>query len=234
MSVVEKTRLGESRHREEYPHAVNVGPIGRLGRYTATHVRVVLVGWLVVVLGLGFFAPEVETALSGAGWETTGSQSVQARQLIDKNFYGLSSYALMTVIHSPTRTINDPAFKSTVAKVEATLRADQAVRAVVPPTAGVAISRDGHTAIVQAGAAKSSNGMVKAADSLKGNLAALSANGVQVHMTGASGMWVAVGTPVTRRPPHRSSRARLTHEAPALGSGVKAAVGPGVHDARPG
>ena len=189
MSVVEEG-LGESGLREQYPHAVNVGAIGRLGRYTATHFRVVLVGWLLVALVLGFFAPKVETALSGAGWETTASQSVQARQLIDKNFHGLSSYALMTVIYSPTRTINDPAFKRTVAKVENTLRADKAVRSVVAPTAGVSISRDGHTAIVQAGAAKSSNGMVKAADSLKGKLAALSSsNGVQVHLTGASGMW---------------------------------------------
>ena len=59
-------------------------------------------------LGLGFFAPKVETALSGAGWETTGSQSVQARQLIDKNFQGLSSYALMTVIYSPAQTVDRP------------------------------------------------------------------------------------------------------------------------------
>ena len=183
MSVTQETPLGKGGLREEYPHAVNVGPIGRLGRYTATHFRVVLAGWLVVAIGLGFLAPRVETALSGAGWETTGSQSVQARQLIDKYFHGLSSYALTTVIYSPTQTINDRAFKSTVAKVEATLRADKAVRGVVPPTAGIAISRDGHTAIVQAGAAKSSNGMVKAADSLKTKLAALSANGIQVHLT---------------------------------------------------
>ena len=60
-----------------------VGPIGRLGRYTATHFRTVLVAWAVVAVALGFFAPRVETALSGAGWETTGSQSVQARELID-------------------------------------------------------------------------------------------------------------------------------------------------------
>ena len=153
---------------EEYPHAQNVGPIGRIGRYTATHFRVVLVGWLVVAIGLGFFAPKVETALSGAGWETTGSQSVQARNLIDKNFQGLSSYALMTVIYSPTKTVNDPAFKTAVANVERTLRADTAVKSVVPPAAGVSISKDGHTAIVQAGAAKSSNGMVKAADQIKG------------------------------------------------------------------
>jgi RND superfamily putative drug exporter len=189
MSVVDERRLGASRPQEEYPHAVNVGPIGRLGRYTATHFRVVLVGWLVVALGLGFFAPRVETALSGAGWETTGSQSVQARQLIDKNFAGLSSYGLMTVVYSPTQTVKDPAFRAAVAEVEATLRADSAVRSVVAPTPGMSISRDGHTAIVQAGAATTSNGMVKAADSLKGKLAALSNHGVQVHLTGASGMW---------------------------------------------
>ena len=85
-----------------------VGPIGRLGRYTATHFRVVLAAWLLVAVVLGFFAPRVETALSGAGWETTGSQSVQARQLIDRNFHGLSSYGLMTVISSPTKTRERP------------------------------------------------------------------------------------------------------------------------------
>ncbi len=188
MSTLTEPRLGV-RRAEDYPPAVGVGPIGRLGRYTATHFRVVLVGWLVVALGLGFLAPRVETALSGAGWETTGSQSVQARQVIDQNFHGLSSYGLMAVVSSPTKTIHEPAFAAAVAKVEATLRADHAVRSVVAPTAGVSISRDGHTAIVQAGAAKSSNEMVKAADSLKSRLAAVSANGVQVHLTGASGMW---------------------------------------------
>ena len=189
MAAVEVRRLGESRAHEEYPPAVHVGPIGRLGRYTATHFRVVLVGWLVVAVGLGFFAPKVETALSGAGWETSGSQSVQARQLIDKNFQGLSSYSLMTVIYSPTQTVNDPGFKRTIANVETTLRADGAVRRVVAPSPRVSISRDRHTAIVQAGAAKGSNGMVKAADSLKGRLAALSSGRVQVHLTGAAGMW---------------------------------------------
>jgi len=187
MSVVEPR--SRPRDAEAYPHAVSVGPIGRLGRYTATHFRVVLAGWLVAALTLGFFAPRVETALSGAGWETTGSQSVQARQLIEKNFGGLSSYGLMTVVYSPTQTINDPAFKRTIGKVESTLRRDGAVQSVRAPAPGVSISRDGHTAIVQAGAARSSNGMVKAADSLKGKLADLSTGPIQVHLTGASGMW---------------------------------------------
>ncbi|MGZ4244389.1 MAG: MMPL family transporter [Solirubrobacteraceae bacterium] len=177
------------RPAEAYPHAVNVGPIGRLGRFTATHFRAVLAGWVVLALALGFFAPRVETALSGAGWETTGSQSVQARQLINQHFRGQSSYALMTVVHSPSRTVHDPAFQAVVANVERTLKADTAVKSVIAPAPGISISGDGRTAIVQAGAARSSNGMVKAAENIKGKLAALSANGVQVHLTGASGMW---------------------------------------------
>ncbi len=170
-------------------HAVKVGPIGRLGHYTATHFRTVLIAWLVIAVVLGFFAPRVETALSGAGWETTGSQSVQARQLIDKNFKGLSSYGLMTVLYSPTQTVRSPAFQAAVTHVEQTLRADGAVSTVIAPAAGVSISRDGHTAIVQAGAARDANAMVVAADRLKGKLSALSGAGVQVHLTGASAMW---------------------------------------------
>ena len=190
MSITASPRGRSAQPRDDnYPRPLNVGPIGRLGRYTATHFRLVLIGWLIVAIGLGFFAPRVETALSGAGWETTGSQSVQARQLIDKNFRGFSSYGLMTVVYSPTRTIADPAFGATVARVKTTLRGDKAVRGVLAPAAGVSISRDGHTAIVQAGAAEGSNGMVKAADSLKSKLAALSSSGVQVHLTGAAGMW---------------------------------------------
>ena len=77
-----------------------VGPIGRLGRWTATHFRVVVTAWVVVAVGLGILAPRVETALSGAGWEATGSESVAARQLIDKNFDGAGSYGLTVVVHS--------------------------------------------------------------------------------------------------------------------------------------
>jgi RND superfamily putative drug exporter len=87
-----------------------IGPVGRLGLWTATHFRTVVVTWVVVAIGL-VLAPRVETALSGAGWEASGSQSGQARALIDKNFRGLSSYALMVVVHSPTQSAATPAFR---------------------------------------------------------------------------------------------------------------------------
>jgi RND superfamily putative drug exporter len=171
----------------EAPRAV--GPIGRLGRYAGTHFRGVVIAWLVVAIVLGFLAPRVETALSGAGWEATGSQSVQARELIQKRFHGLSSYALMTVVYSPTRTFNDPGFVRVIAAVERTLRTDGAVKNVVAPMRGMTVSPDGHTAIVQAGAAKNPDGMVTAAGELKGRLHALSTEAVRVEPTGAAGLW---------------------------------------------
>jgi RND superfamily putative drug exporter len=165
------------------------GPVGRLGRWTATHVRVVVVAWVAIAVGLGVLAPRVETALSGAGWEATGSESVAARQLIDRDFRGLSSSALMVVVHADDKTVGDPAFRAAVAQAQRTLAADPRVAGVVAPRPGVSIARDGHTAVIQAGAAGDSNAMVRAADDLKGKLHALQGDGVQVSLTGASGMW---------------------------------------------
>jgi putative drug exporter of the RND superfamily len=63
------------------------------------------------------------------------------------------------------------------------------VTTVVAPRAGVSISPDRHTAVIRAGAARNPNDMVRAADELKGPLAKLGADGVQVNLAGAAGMW---------------------------------------------
>ncbi|HEY7890748.1 MAG TPA: MMPL family transporter [Solirubrobacteraceae bacterium] len=162
-----------------------LGPVGRLGRYAAQHFRLVLASWLVLALGLGFFAPKVEKALSGAGWDSSGSQSVRARALIDRHFQGVSAYSLIAVVHSASKRSSDPTFAATLAAVGRKLAADRGARA---PARSI-VSPDGHTAIVQVGAARDPNAMVAAADRLKGPLAALGRGGVQVHLTGAAGMW---------------------------------------------
>jgi RND superfamily putative drug exporter len=95
----------------------------------------------------------------------------------------------MVVVHSPTKTTSDPAFANSIKQVQAKLRADNAVTIVVPPQPRLSISPDGHTAVVQAGAARNSNEMVRAADKLKGPLAKLGGTDVRVNLTGAAGMW---------------------------------------------
>jgi RND superfamily putative drug exporter len=166
-----------------------LGPVGRLGRWSATHVRLVVVAWAIVVIGLGVLAPRVETALSGAGWEDSGSQSVAARELVQRNFAGNDAAALMVVVHSPDLTVADPAFTAVVGRTQALLREDERVASVTPPQPGATISEDGHTAIVMAGSASDPMMMVRAADDLKGPLRDASTAEVSVNLTGASGMW---------------------------------------------
>ncbi|MGZ4290655.1 MAG: MMPL family transporter, partial [Gaiellaceae bacterium] len=171
----------------EHPEAV--GPLGRLGRWTADHIRLVALAWAVAAVALGVFAPQVETALSGAGWQANGSESVQARSLIQANFVGLSSSALMVVVNSQRLTATDAGFQQTVSRVEQLLRANAHIASVQAPRAGSSISADGHTALVVAGAKGDPTAMVAAADTLKSSLKNAGTTGVSVSLTGASGMW---------------------------------------------
>ena len=163
--------------------------MGRLGAWTARNARKVFVAWAILAVALGIFAPRVEHALSGAGWEASGSESLRAREIADREFGGLSSSALMVVVHSPSQTIDGAPFRAALTDAERVLAGSEAVTSVIPPRPGVSISRDGHTAVLQAGAARNSNEMVRAADELKGELARIGGDQIDVNLTGASGMW---------------------------------------------
>src|SRR5687767_12880031 len=73
------------------------GPLGRLGVAVTRHARLTTVVWLLVIMGLGAFAPKVEAELSGAGWQADGSESVAVRQLAQEHFGGNASTAIQVV-----------------------------------------------------------------------------------------------------------------------------------------
>ena len=164
------------------------GLLGRLGSWSAVHRRVIALIWVVVIAFFAIFAPGVEKALSGAGWQANGSQSVEVRNLAQKYFGGQASSAIEVVV-SANRPIDSATVAPTVARVEAILRADPRISSVIAPQPGVSISRDGRTGIVLGGAGADPNTMVRAADALKGPLAALSGDGITVAATGASVLW---------------------------------------------
>ncbi len=156
-----------------------VGPIGRLGRWTAGHGRIVVIAWAVVAVGLGALAPKAEHALSGAGWEASGSESAAVREAIDASFAGQGGYALMVAVHGTGN------LDATVAEATRILESDSRVSTVAPPQ----VSQDGRTVLLSGGAAASATEMVRAADDLKGQLADLSSGSTTVSLTGAPGMW---------------------------------------------
>jgi putative drug exporter of the RND superfamily len=162
------------------------GPLGRLGVWTASHSRTVFV----VFVGLGAFAPKVEHALAGAGWEASGSESVAARDVVQREFAGMSSAALQVVVHSASAPVTTGDGQRVVEEAVRLLTADPRVSQVRAPQAGVSLSPDGRTALIQAGAATpNTNEMVRAADDLKGPLHALGGGDMTVALTGSSGLW---------------------------------------------
>ncbi len=165
------------------------GLLGRLGLWVTDHARLVTAVWVLLVIGLGAFAPKVEHTLSGAGWQADGSESVAARELAREHFGGNASSAIQVVVHSTDGPVTKGQGAAVVAEVESMLRDEPRIAEVVAPTPGATLSRDGTTAIVLAGAGADTNEMVRVATDLKQPLQDLAVDGVEVNPTGSSLLW---------------------------------------------
>jgi putative drug exporter of the RND superfamily len=165
------------------------GPLGRLGVAVTRHARLTTVVWLLVIVGLGAFAPKVEAELSGAGWQSDGSESVAARELAQEHFGGNASTAIQVVVHSPDGPVTEGAGQSVLARATTMLEQDSRIADVVQPQPGATLSQDGRTAVLLAGANVDPNEMVRVADDLKAPLQDLSTDVIQVNPTGASLLW---------------------------------------------
>ncbi|MEO5663334.1 MAG: MMPL family transporter, partial [Nocardioides sp.] len=165
------------------------GPLGRLGVAVTRHARLTTVVWMLVIVGLGAFAPRVEAELSGAGWQADGSESVAARELAQEHFGGNASTAIQVVVHSTDGPLTSASGKQLIARATTMLEADTRIADVIQPQPGATLSEDGTTGVLLAGANADPNEMVRVADDLKGPLQDLSTRGIQVNPTGASLLW---------------------------------------------
>ncbi|WP_206492795.1 MMPL family transporter [Rhodococcus sp. KRD162] len=171
------------------PPDITGGPLARFGARMAGNFKWVVTAWLVVIIGLGAFAPSVFGSLAGAGWQANGSESVQVRELAQEHFGGNSSAAIQVVVHSDTEQVSDPAVQAVISEVTDILAGDPRISEVIAPQPGMSISPDGRTGIIIGGANGTTDEMVKAVDDLKGELTDASTDSIEVYPTGASALW---------------------------------------------
>lgn len=185
------TAVQPPRHRAASPDRtpIDAGPLGRLGVWVNDHARVTGGVWLLLIVVLGAFAPQVESSLSGAGWQDDGSESVAVRELAQEHFGGNASSAIQVVVHSTDGPLTTASGKDVLAEATRILEDDPRVADVVQPQPGATISEDERTAVLLAGADADTNEMVRAADDLKGPLQDLAGDGIEVNPTGASLLW---------------------------------------------
>ncbi|GAB2754651.1 MMPL family transporter [Nocardioides salsibiostraticola] len=174
---------------DETPEGPKAGPLGRLGMAVIDHRKLTAIFWVVLVVGLGIFAPRVESELSGAGWQADGSESVAVREAAESRFGGNASSAIQVVVRSTDGSLAEGEGAQVLAKATALLEEDSRISQVMQPQPGITLSEDGTTAVLLAGAGEDTNEMVRAADDLKGPLQDLATDGVEVNPTGASLLW---------------------------------------------
>ncbi len=165
------------------------GPLGRLGVWVVDHARLTSAVWVLLIVGLGLFAPKVEAELSGAGWQADGSESVAVRELAQEHFGGNASTAIQVVVHADDGQLTSGAGRDVLARATDILRAEPRIAEVIAPQPGATLSQDGTTAVILGGAGADPNEMVRVADDIKAPLQALSTDDVQVNPTGASLLW---------------------------------------------
>ena len=121
----------------------------RLGRFSATHRRWVMIVWLVATLLAAPLALSLTGALSGAGWEAQGSTAVKVRDELRQDFPTVGAEAAVVVYRQANPIAQDPAsLQQLVASLHgAPGTADVVDPLAQPPAAGL-VSPDGKTALI--------------------------------------------------------------------------------------
>jgi len=130
--------------------AMNIA--GRMGGWSARHWKTAVFGWLACVIVLFAFGNMVvgfkQIDLNDAGV----GQSHKADQILKKAFPERRPQTEFTLVQSTSRTVDDPAFRSTVAGVIGSVKSSPAIKTLdspYGPKRGSLISDDRHAAMVQ-------------------------------------------------------------------------------------
>src|SRR5689334_17147368 len=86
----------------------------RLGRWCARHRRLVVLGWLAVVVLAIPFALQAPAALRAGGFISPDLESARAKAVLETEI-GVSQAALVVVFHSDTQRAGEPVFEAAAA-----------------------------------------------------------------------------------------------------------------------
>src|SRR5207253_6515731 len=122
----------------------------RMGRWSASHWKTAVFGWLAFVIAavmVGNFVgtKNIDTADANVG------QSHKADQILKQAFPQIDPQTELVLAQSSTKTVDDPAFRATVNDVVGTIQSNTAIKNLKPPLDPAntdKVSKDGHSAMV--------------------------------------------------------------------------------------
>ncbi len=169
-----------------------LGFTGSLAWAMARYRRLVLALWVALMAAGLPLAIQLEQRLTSAGWDVAGSESLAARQLLEREFAFAYPQNLILVFHHPTLRTEDAAYRAQVDAAVGALAGQPYVKDVYtfygtgnPRLA----SADGHSTWALVGLAASADEATVAAPDLIARVLAARRAGFQVDVTGQPAMW---------------------------------------------
>ena len=122
----------------------------RMGRWSASHWKTAVFGWLVFVVAALFIGnfvgtKNIETADANVG------QAHKADQILKKAFPQVDPQTELVLVQSSSKTVRDSSFRATIEDVESTIAGNPAiknVRSPLDPANADQVSKDGRSAMV--------------------------------------------------------------------------------------
>jgi uncharacterized membrane protein YdfJ with MMPL/SSD domain len=122
----------------------------RMGRWSASHWKTAVFGWLAFVVAAFYIGNAVGTKNIKDDDYGTG-QSHRADQILNEGFPKSDALTEIVLVQSPTKTVSDPEFRATVNDVVAAVKGNTEVKNIkspLNPANSDQVSKDSRTAMV--------------------------------------------------------------------------------------
>ncbi len=122
----------------------------RMGRWSASHWKTAVFGWLAFVIA-AFYIGNVVGTKNIKNEDSGTGQSHRADQILKDGFPKSDALTEIVLVQSSSKTVSDPEFRSTVNQVIAAVKGNSAIKNVKSPLGGAnpdQVSKDRHSAIV--------------------------------------------------------------------------------------
>ncbi len=122
----------------------------RMGRWSASHWKTAVFGWLVFVIAALFVGNFIGTKNIDNADANVG-QAHKADQILKNAFPQVDPQTELVLVQSTSKTVQDPAFRATIKDVESTIAGNAAiknVRSPLDPAHADQVSRDGRSVMV--------------------------------------------------------------------------------------
>jgi len=190
----------------------------RMGRWSAGHWKTAVFGWLgfvVLALALGMIVGTKQLKAEDANTGGSG----KAEKILEKGFPQSDAQTEFVVMQSATRTVDDPAFRATVADVVRQVKGDAATKHFKSPFDkgnGDQISKDRRTAIVTWDMKGTTDQAQKKIDPIEARVAVAAArSGLARRRSREASAWRSASS---RRPRRLSTSAAIQRQTPSCDS----------------